>query len=105
VSGGSVLRTLNLVIPTSTDCSSGKTAACLAFPGQQPFNTFCKFVTDSKQDFRPKFHFAAFHRGETVLADATAFGELLLRHIKAANPSDAAAYRSPVDRSVLTPQF
>lgn len=64
----------------------------LPFPRQQPFDTLRKLPTDPKQDLRPNFNFAAFHRREIVLTDADAFGELRLRHIKAAHLPDAATF-------------
>ena len=55
-------------------CSGLAARYLLALPGQQPFNIFPKFLTDSKQELRPNLQFAAFHGGEIVLADANAFG-------------------------------
>ena len=60
--------------------------------GQQPFNTLPKLRTDAKQDLRPNLHLAVFHRGERVLADANAFGELRLRYIKAAHLPNATTF-------------
>ena len=71
--------------------------SCLAFPGKQPFNTFRKLMADSKQDLRPYLDFAVFHGREIVLANANTLGKLLLRHVKAANLPDAAAYAFPVN--------
>ena len=73
----------------------------LPFPVSSHSTLLHKLPTDPKQDLRPNLHLASFHRGEIVLADANAFGELHLRHIKAAHLPDAATYRHPVDRDVF----
>ena len=43
--------------------------------GQKPFNTLPKLLTDAKQDLRPNFNLAAFHRRQIVLADINTFYE------------------------------
>jgi len=54
-------------------------------------------LAGSKQDLRPNLHLPSFHRGEIVLVDANAFGELLLRHVKAAHLPDAATTEQKVN--------
>ena len=52
-----------------------------------------KSVPITHRALRSNLHLAAFHRREIVLADSNAFGELLLRHMKAAHLPNAATVR------------
>jgi hypothetical protein len=77
----------------------------LAFPRQEPFKAPSKLSTDAEQNLCPNLNLAPFHGGEMILADANAFGKLLLRHIESAHLPDTPTNNNPVNPDVFASCF